>query len=626
MAAATGRRLALLAILAVALGARTIDLSHNPPGLFCDEAAIGWDATCIWKTGHNQYGARLPMFFPTIPRYDFSTDAPGEYSDYRGPLFIYSCVPSLAAFGSKPFAVRFTAAAYGTLAVLATYLFAAQIFGPAAGLIASALLAITPWAVHTSRLGIEWWCMAPLTTLGAWAFLRGVERGRAGPRADSRADSRAGSPALWWIASGALFGVALYGYSIARLFAPLMMIALSAANWRAVRATRGQALAWVGIAALVALPMALNLRHVATRFHDISIFNAEARRVVARGEAELRGTPNDAAALAERWPYNSALGCALAAYAGSYSPRFLFLRGDRNPRHAVPGFGMLYWFEAVLLIVGAVAVARNLTRAPWAKFLAIWAVVWPIPAALTATTPNAIRALSILPLPQVIEVIGALACWRAWRGALGARAGSPAPASSRGRRGAPLAGFTALALVAALAVAQVPRYFVALFRDFPREHGESYAFEQPLAIRYSFDALASGRCARVLASPMHLAMDNTIAFLSRFDPKAFLAGERPAFWVGRPTEYTHDTLLYLTPFDFLKLPVDEAVRAQVQPILDPDRDGSWFLERVVKNATPKIETIYRSRDGSILGFFIRADDALEAWRATHLQFVEERRR
>src|SRR5262245_28913527 len=272
----------LLLILLAALIVRTIDLENNPPGLYCDEAAIGWDAFCILKTGQNQYGHRLPLLFPTIPRYQWSTDSFGPYTDYRGPLFVYSTSALMCVVGPTPLAVRLTAALYGTLAVLATYLLAARMLGKAGGLVAAGFLAITPWAVHTSRLGIEWPTIVPLVTLGSYAFLRGLDNPR------------------WWVASGAFFGIASYGYSIARLFAPLMTLCLAIVYARYLRRSLRWALVWLATAPVLVLPMATNLSLIATRFNSISIFNPVARAQLERnlassGKDEGAGSDEEAA-------------------------------------------------------------------------------------------------------------------------------------------------------------------------------------------------------------------------------------------------------------------------------------------------------------------------------------------
>src|SRR5438046_8812257 len=39
-------------------------LAANPPGFYVDESAIAYNAYCIAKTGKNEFGTRLPLFFP----------------------------------------------------------------------------------------------------------------------------------------------------------------------------------------------------------------------------------------------------------------------------------------------------------------------------------------------------------------------------------------------------------------------------------------------------------------------------------------------------------------------------------------------------------------------------------
>src|SRR5207244_3563619 len=38
-------------------------IATNPPGYYVDESAISYNAYCIAKTGKNEFGSRLPLFF-----------------------------------------------------------------------------------------------------------------------------------------------------------------------------------------------------------------------------------------------------------------------------------------------------------------------------------------------------------------------------------------------------------------------------------------------------------------------------------------------------------------------------------------------------------------------------------
>jgi len=58
-------------------------LSKVPPSLTPDEAALGYNAYSILKTGHDEYGKFLPIIFKS-------------FGDYKPGLYVYLTVPSVA--------------------------------------------------------------------------------------------------------------------------------------------------------------------------------------------------------------------------------------------------------------------------------------------------------------------------------------------------------------------------------------------------------------------------------------------------------------------------------------------------------------------------------------------------
>ncbi len=101
----------------------------------------------------------------------------------------------------------------------------------------------------------------------------------------------------------------------------------------------------------------------------------------------------------------------LQNYLAHFSPQFLFLSGDANPRHAVGGFGQMLWVEAPLLVAGLWRVCKRV-RNPQARterLLLGWFLLAPLSAALTNEgIPHALRTLHGLPAPQILCALGIL--------------------------------------------------------------------------------------------------------------------------------------------------------------------------------------------------------------------------
>ena len=130
-------------ILIVAATSRFYKLGAVPTSLNADEAAIGYNAYSILKTGKDEYGRKFPLLFQS-------------FDDFKMPVYIYLTVPSIAIFGLNDFSVRLPSALLGTLTVFVTYLLIEGLFASIPiGVIASFLLAISPWHLQFSRSAYE---------------------------------------------------------------------------------------------------------------------------------------------------------------------------------------------------------------------------------------------------------------------------------------------------------------------------------------------------------------------------------------------------------------------------------------------------------------------------------------
>jgi len=88
----------LIAVLILAAVLRFYHLGFNPPSPYWEEAALGYDAYSILKTGKDFHGHSWPLI------------AFESFGDYKPSLYFYATVPSVAIFGLNTFAVRFPSA------------------------------------------------------------------------------------------------------------------------------------------------------------------------------------------------------------------------------------------------------------------------------------------------------------------------------------------------------------------------------------------------------------------------------------------------------------------------------------------------------------------------------------
>jgi 4-amino-4-deoxy-L-arabinose transferase-like glycosyltransferase len=127
---------------------RLWQLDQLPPSLTWDEAAIGYNAYSILKTGKDEHGVFMPIIFKS-------------FGDYKPGLYVYLTVPVVAVFGLNEFAVRLPSVMFGILGILSIYLLANKLFPQTClkfkrftinlGEIAAFALAVNPWHLHFSR-------------------------------------------------------------------------------------------------------------------------------------------------------------------------------------------------------------------------------------------------------------------------------------------------------------------------------------------------------------------------------------------------------------------------------------------------------------------------------------------
>jgi len=304
----------LILLLAAAL--RLPALGQVPPGLYHDEAYYGLDAVDILQ-------GRLQVYFPA--------------NNGREPLFIYLAAGTIGLLGRSPFALRLTSAFVGLLTIAATAAAGRALFSRRVGLLAAAILSITLWHVHLSRVGFRAVTLPLIIALTLWVGARAA---------------RTGQPRLW-LAAGALYGLSFYTYTAAR-FTPVALAAfgLYLLLTPPPAGGGGSAAAGGGVR-----PLALALLAAAVVLTPLAIYTALHPDVVL-GRPDQVSIWNPAISGGDPW---GTLGRHLLRTLGMF-----FVQGDRIWRHNVPWrpvFGSLLG-AAFLLGVGVALTSSPLPPSP----------------------------------------------------------------------------------------------------------------------------------------------------------------------------------------------------------------------------------------------------------------------
>jgi 4-amino-4-deoxy-L-arabinose transferase-like glycosyltransferase len=358
-------KILLITIVLLASFLRLYKISINPPSLFGDELDLGYQAYSILKTGRDYQGNFMPIHFHSL-------------AEWRTPLYLYSAVPTVAVFGITPLGVRLPAAIFGILSVVAMYLFVTELTkNKRLGVLSAFLMAVSPWALQYSRAGFEVTEMLFFLILGLYFFLKSLFQSR-----------------YLWLSVICLVITPLI-YSTAKLFIPLLLVFLFILYRKeVVKFKRKDLIVALVSGLIIGIPVIYSTLFGGgtQRIGDISVFSdPNMEQVVGNG----RNISNN------RFIYNKYTywgGKIVDNYLQSFSPEFLFLKGDINLRQST-GIGGLYLIEIIALMSGLGFFFFGREISIKVKYLmGFWILLGSVPSALTiGGGAHATRLILILP-------------------------------------------------------------------------------------------------------------------------------------------------------------------------------------------------------------------------------------
>lgn len=142
----------------ISLGLHLIGINKVPPCLNADEAAYGYNAYSVLKTGRDEYGALFPMRFKS-------------FEDYKLPIYSYLSIPFIGIFGLNDFSTRALNIVIGMLFVPLIFLVIKELFkNEKIALIGAFITSASTWIHIMSRQAQEGVICAFFILL-AWLFL-----------------------------------------------------------------------------------------------------------------------------------------------------------------------------------------------------------------------------------------------------------------------------------------------------------------------------------------------------------------------------------------------------------------------------------------------------------------------
>lgn len=344
--------LVLLGILFLAAFLRFYKISSNPPGLYVDEAAIGYNAYSILKTGKDEYGKFMPLFFRS-------------FGVYTMPFYVYLSAIPIKLFGLSVFSVRFPSAFFGSISSVVIYFLSKQMFPNKQKyfyLIPVLVYAITPWSIFFSRGAYE--ANLALFFLLAAIFTQTVSFIKEKP--------------FLLILSSIFYAVSSYTYQTERFLSPIFLVLFSLYLWdfkqKNVISFIKTVLPSFLLFLLIFLPQILLVNSGAgrSRLNSLSIDDNKLRSV--------------------------------ALYSAYFSPRNLFFDPDPDRQRSYPDLSVFYPWMAVFYFFGIYCLFLQ-KNGPTKKILIAFLILSPVPAAITRDPFSTLRSLPLMfPLILIISL------------------------------------------------------------------------------------------------------------------------------------------------------------------------------------------------------------------------------
>jgi 4-amino-4-deoxy-L-arabinose transferase-like glycosyltransferase len=347
----------LVAILAIGIFFRLFLITKSPPSLNWDEAALGYNAYSLLKTGKDEYGHPFPLVLRS-------------FDDYKPALYSYLTIPFIATFGLSEFSVRAVSVLSGILIIILIYLIAKEFFNEKVALFSAFLVSIEPWAVHFSRAAFEANLALMLSLTGIYFALK------------------ASKTKNYLYLSVFFLTLSSYAYHANRALLIPLIVFVFFINRKYLK-TKIEFLKPLMFTLLLILPLIyiLSSGNGLQRLESTSIL-----RAINLNENLPEVT-------------YSLVNNLVGRYMAYFSPAHLFVRGTNEPNQRIFGFAVFHILEFFFFIWGAFSYAKNNFKP---KSLLYLIIISPLPAVITWNWFLPARTLLLFSMFSILTGYGSL--------------------------------------------------------------------------------------------------------------------------------------------------------------------------------------------------------------------------
>lgn len=311
------------------------DLETMPPGIHVDEASVAYNAYCVSKTGTDEYGVAMPVFFKS-------------FSNYQDPILIYTIIPFVKLFQMTKALVRIPSGIYHIMAALAFFYLSWKLIESRwISVIMAFAFSLLPWIFPVSRTCIGGYIALIFGTVCGIYFLLAYASETSYKNV---------------ILSAISFSFAFYSHHTGKLMPVIILLCFAVSFYKVLIKNLRHCLVFVFLLFILLLPMIFSALStpaaLTSRFNAISVW---------------RDHPG----------FFEIIIRIIHRYIGYFAPQFLFISGDANYTHSTQYTGALFTSMAPFIFVGVFYALKRVKKDSVMLFLSLITLTYPIAASLT---------------------------------------------------------------------------------------------------------------------------------------------------------------------------------------------------------------------------------------------------
>lgn len=369
-------------IALIAFFLRLYQLDKFPVSLNWDEVSHGFNAYSLIKTGQDQWSKQWPIF-------NFRA-----YGDYPTTLNMYLSMPFIYLFGLNEWTTRIVSALCGFGLVIVSYFLSKEIFKDKKySYLLMFLVTISPWTFFSSRAVFQSTIAQFFFSLGILFLIKSVKKINFLPLA--------------------IFFTSLstYAYHNTKIVVPILLFTYSVIFFKEIKnnfkSNKKTLFISFIILFILLIPQVISTfnKDAQARSRWVFAINPATINQIEENRNNYKGNP-----LVAKIKYNKITTLSTVVfqnYLGFVNPKILFFNSTQNYQFNIPEFGVLYAVCLPFFYIGLISLLINfLKKDKLSIFLIFWFLIGLVPAVVTIGDFPIIRAMTILPLPQIFIIYG----------------------------------------------------------------------------------------------------------------------------------------------------------------------------------------------------------------------------